>query len=77
MQDDQPHNDKIKAWQRGSLRNQNPERLAKHMIRMYGAAAAGKAIEMVRIETGAGNRDAAVRWHRVMSLIEEAGRRPR
>ena len=45
------------------------------MIQIFGPAAAGKAIEMVRLETSAGNRDAAIRWHRIMSLIEEAGRK--
>jgi hypothetical protein len=47
------------------------------MIEIFGSAAAGKAIEMVRLQTSAGNRDAAVRWHHIMSLIEEAGRKQR
>jgi hypothetical protein len=51
--------------------------LAQHLIRTFGSGAAGKAIEMVRMETNAGNREAAVRWHQIMSLIEESGRKSR
>jgi hypothetical protein len=58
-------------------RGQDPERLAQHLIRTFGSGAAGKAIEMVRMETNAGNREAAVRWHQIMSLIEESGRKSR
>jgi hypothetical protein len=47
------------------------------MIEIFGSAAAGKAIEMVRLQTSAGNRDVAVRWHHIVSLIEEAGRKQR
>jgi hypothetical protein len=45
------------------------------MMQIFGTAAAGKAIEMTRMQTEAGNRDAAVKWQRVMSLIEETGRK--
>lgn len=53
------------------------EDMAKFMIEMFGAAAASKAIEIVRMQTTAGDREGAVRWHRVMSLIEDSRRIPR
>jgi hypothetical protein len=61
----------------GSIYHQTAEQLAESMIQIYGAAAPSKAIDMIRINTGAGNRDAAVKWHCVMSLIEEARRMAR
>jgi hypothetical protein len=55
--------------------DQEPERLAHSMLQIFGRGAAGKALEMVRMQTKAGNRDGAVKWHRVMSLIEESVRK--
>jgi hypothetical protein len=45
------------------------------MIQIFGTQAAGKALEMTRMQTEAGNRTTAVKWHRVMSLIEETHRK--
>ena len=59
------------------LGKQDPARLARHMIKRFGSAAAGKALEMVRAETTAQNQEAARRWHQVMSLIEDSQRKPR
>ena len=53
---------------------QKPENLAYSMVQIFGRGAAGKALEMVRMQTRAGNRSGAVKWHRVMSLIEGAAR---
>jgi hypothetical protein len=53
---------------------QKPEYLAHSMVQIFGRGAAGKALEMVRMQTRAGNRHGAVKWHRVMSLIEDAAR---
>jgi len=76
MPDIQPRKARGKPAQKGPFRwDQDPALLAQSMIQIFGPAAAGKAIERVRLETGAGNRDAAIRWHRIMSLIEEAGRK--
>jgi len=44
------------------------------LMHIFGPAAAGKAIELTRMQTEAGNRDAAVKWDRAMSLIEETSR---
>jgi hypothetical protein len=57
--------------------DQDPQRTAQSMIQIFGAAAASKAIEMVRMQTNAGDRDAALKWHHVMRLIEEARQKPR
>lgn len=65
-----------RVWLNRPLWDQSPEQLAHVMMQIFGAAAAGKAIELTRMQTEAGNRDAAVKWHRVMSLIEETGRKP-
>jgi len=62
------------VWRRRPLWDQSPEQLARTMIQIFGAAAAGKALEMTRMQTEAGNRTTAVKWHRVMSLIEEMRR---
>ena len=62
------------VWRRRPLWDQSPEQLARTMIQIFGAAAAGKALEMTRMQTEAGNRTTAVKWHRVMSLIEEIRR---
>jgi len=51
------------------------QRLARSMIQEFGSAAASRAIEMVRKQTRAGNRAAALKWHQVMSLIEKSGRK--
>jgi hypothetical protein len=59
------------VWRRRPLWDQSPEQLARTMIQIFGTAAAGKALEMTRMQTEAGNRTTAVKWHRVMSLIEE------
>ena len=56
------------------MRDKNPELLAMSMIGLFGSAAATQAIEMVRLQTRAGNRDAAIKWHHIMRLIEEARR---
>jgi hypothetical protein len=58
------------------LWDRSPQYLARMMIQIFGTAATGKAIEMTRMQTEAGNRTAAVKWQRVMSLIEEARRNP-
>ena len=57
--------------------DQDPQRMAQSMIQIFGPAAAGKAIEMVRKQTSARDRDAALKWHHVMRLIEEARQKPR
>ena len=56
-------------------RHQEPEQLAQSLIHDFGLAAAGKALEMVRKQTAAGNREAARKWHRVMSIIMDYERR--
>jgi hypothetical protein len=56
-------------------RHQEPEQLAQSLIHSFGVAAAGKALEMVRKQTAAGNREAARKWHRVMSIIADYERR--
>ena len=63
------------VWRSRPLWDQSPQQLARMMIQIFGAAAAGKAIEMTRMQTEAGNRDAAVKWQRVMSMIEESVRK--
>lgn len=62
------------VWRRRPLWDQSPEQLAHMLMQIFGTAAAGKAIELTRMQTEAGNSDAAVKWHRVMSLIEEMGK---
>ena len=62
------------VWRSGPLWDQSPEELARTMIEIFGTQAAGKALEMTRMQTEAGNRSTAVKWHRVMSLIEETRR---
>ena len=64
-----------RVWRSRPLWDQSPKQLARTMMQIFGTAAAGKAIEMTRMQTEAGNRDAAVKWQRVMSLIEETGRK--
>lgn len=64
------------VWRSRPLWDQSPEQLARAMIEIFGMAAAGKALEMTRMQTEAGSRTTAVKWHRVMSLIEEARRTP-
>ena len=49
--------------------------MAQSLIHDFGVAAAGKALEMVRKQTAAGNREAARKWHRVMSIIADYERR--
>jgi len=66
----------IEVWARDALWHQEPEQLAQHMMQIFGSAASEKVVELVRIQTKAGNRDAAIRWHRVMTLIEGARRNP-
>jgi len=51
--------------------------MAKSMIGMFGSAAAGQVIEMVRMQTRAGHRNAATKWHHTMRLSEEARRETR
>lgn len=63
------------VWRSRPLWDQSPQQLAQMMIQIFGTAAAGKAIEMTRMQTEAGNRDAAVKWQRVMSMIEESVRK--
>lgn len=63
------------VWRRRPLWDQNPQQLARAMIQIFGTQAAGKALEMTRMQTEAGNRTTAVKWHRVMSLIEETRRK--
>jgi hypothetical protein len=63
------------VWRDRPIWDQSPEELARTMIQIFGVAAAGKAIEMTRMQTEACNRAAAVKWHRVMSLIEETLRK--
>jgi len=75
MADTPVRKDRHSVWRSGPLWDQSPEQLAHMMMQIFGVAAAGKAIEMTRMQTEAGNRDAAVKWHRVMSFIEEAGRK--
>ena len=70
MADTQSRKDIGHVWRR-PLWNQSPEQLARTMIQIFGTAAAGKALEMTRMQTEAGNRTTAVKWQRVMSLIEE------
>jgi hypothetical protein len=79
MPDIHPDNRHIKRGRmRAPMRDRNPERMAETMIQIFGSAsAAGQAIEMVRMQTNAGNRDAAVKWHHIMRLIEETGRKQR
>jgi hypothetical protein len=61
------------VWRSRPLWDQSPEELAHTMIEIFGtAAAAGKAVEMTRMQTEAGSRTTAIKWQRVMSLIEEA-----
>jgi hypothetical protein len=60
------------VWRQRPLWDQSPKQLARTMIQIFGTAAAGKALEMTRMQTEAGNRTTAVKWHRVMSLIEES-----
>jgi hypothetical protein len=57
--------------------DQQADELANYLIKLFGRAAAGKALDMVRVETSAGNRDEALRWHHVMTLIEKAARSSR
>lgn len=64
----------VQVWHSHALWDQDPEQLAHMLMQIFGTAAAGKAIELTRMQTEAGNRDAAIKWHRVMSLIEETGR---
>jgi len=59
------------------MRDNSPELLAKSMIGMFGSATAGQAIDMVRLQTRAENRDAAIKWQQIMRLIEEARRETR
>lgn len=56
--------------------DRSAERVAQSMIGLFGPHASGKAIELIRLNTSVGNRDAAAKWHRVMSLIEEYRRNP-
>jgi hypothetical protein len=70
------HKDFGHVWRNRPLWDQSPEQLARTMIEIFGLQAAGKALEMTRMQTEAGNRTTAVKWHRVMSLIEESRRRP-
>ncbi len=63
------------VWRSRPLWDQSPEQLAHTMIEIFGTQAAGKALEMTRMQTEAGNRATAVKWHRVMSLIEETRRK--
>jgi hypothetical protein len=56
-------------------RHQEPEQLAQSLIHSFGLAATAKALEMVRQQTAAGNRAAARKWHRVMSIIMDYERR--
>jgi len=62
------------VWSGRPLWDQSPQQLAREMVLIFGATAAGKAIEMTRMQTEAGNRNTAVKWQRVMSLIEESQR---
>jgi hypothetical protein len=62
------------VWPGRPLWDQSPQQLARAMVQIFGTGAAGKAIEMTRMQTESGNRDAAVKWQRVMSLIEESRR---
>ncbi len=64
------------VWRTRPLWDQSPELLARTMTEILAPAAAGKALEMTRMQTEAGNRTTAVKWHRVMSLIEETRRSP-
>ena len=64
------------VWRSRPLWNQSPELLARTLIEIFGTQAAGKALEMPRMQTEAGNRTTAIKWHRVMSLIEETRRTP-
>jgi hypothetical protein len=77
MTDTKASNDAHKVWSDDLLLKQNPKRVAQYMIRYFGPAAAGLAFDMVRAETSAHNREAALKWHQVMSLIEDAKRNPR
>ena len=63
------------VWRSRPLWDQSPQQLARTMIQIFGTQAAGKALEMTRMQTEAGNRTTAVKWHRVMSLIEETRRK--
>lgn len=63
-----------RVWRSRPLWDQSPELLARTMIEIFGTAAAGKALEMTRMQTEAGSRTTAVKWHRVMSLIQETRR---
>ena len=65
------------GWSDASLWSDDPNLLAHHLIECFGSAAAGKAFDMIRAATNAKNRDAALKWHKVMSLIEEAKRNPK
>jgi len=71
---------KVQSAARGRsdlLREEEIEQLAQSMIQIFGSAASAKAIEMVREQTIAGDCEAARKWHRVMSLIEETRQNPR
>jgi hypothetical protein len=64
------------GWSDAPLLSEDPRHLARHLIDRFGAAAAGKAFEKVREATDAKNRKAALKWHKVMSLIEQTKRNP-
>ena len=63
------------VWCTRPLWDQSPKQLARTMIQIFGADAAGKALEMIRMQTEAGSRTTAVKWHQVMRLIEETRRK--
>ena len=75
MADNQARKGPAQVWRRRPLWDQSPEQLAHVLMQIFGTAAAGKAIELTRMQTEAGNRDTAVKWHRVMSLIEATERK--
>ena len=65
---------KVQARVRRRVRAKEIEQLAQSMIHLFGSSASGKAIEIIREQTNAGDRNGALKWHRVMSRIEELGR---
>lgn len=67
---------RAEGWSDASLLSEDPRQLARHLIDRFGSAAAGEAFDKVRAATNAKNRKAALKWHKVMSLIEQARRNP-
>jgi hypothetical protein len=68
---------KVRSTIHDGIREREIEQIAQSMIKMFGPSASGKAIEMIRHQTSAGDRDGALKWHLVMSRIEESRRDPR